>query len=335
MKLSFVYATDDGYATLCGVSLFSLLRSHAESHACAEITIYILDNGISSEQRARFEATAEDFHCQLVFCDVSERLDTLGAKVNVYGNGGGYSAYARLFIQEFLPTSVERAVYLDCDTLVTGDLSSLFELPLNDCPIALGIDCLRQEYKQVIGLTMRDSYFNSGVMLIDLQAWRKGDWQTKVINTLESGRHYPLVDQDVLNLVLHGHIATLPPCFNFLSQFFLYLYEGYQKVYGFTDGIFPAHDAFASARKKSAIYHFCGQTFIRPWFRTSRHPMKTIYDTFYFSSRWKDIPQKAARFQFPYLIQYIFYRYAPARISVLLGTFMQRLFIWKTYRIWN
>ena len=47
--------------------------------------------------------------------------------------GFDISAMGRLFAPKVLPESVERALYLDCDTIVCGSIEPLYETELGEC----------------------------------------------------------------------------------------------------------------------------------------------------------------------------------------------------------
>src|SRR5690606_10417736 len=90
--------------------------------------------------------------------------------------------YARLLIAQLLPQEVGRAIYLDCDMMVRWPVESLFEMDMDGKPLAAVQDPLAT---WVIGQRdIRDKtdifdtalpYFNSGMLLIDLDQWRKKD----------------------------------------------------------------------------------------------------------------------------------------------------------------
>lgn len=105
---------------------------------------------------------------------------------------GHAAAYARLFLPEYLP-NVSRVVYLDSDTLLRGDLTPLFEMPLTHALAAVeeGTSFNDLWAKWYPGLTqyVRDpkgSIFNDGVLILDIQRWRAenitGDIQNWAVN---------------------------------------------------------------------------------------------------------------------------------------------------------
>lgn len=118
------------------------------------------------------------------------------------------SPYARFFIPEYL-SDVSRCIYLDTDLIVCSDLNVLQSLDLQGkssaCVIDGGIDTPQQQQRLRDKLRLKNprQYFNSGVIVMDLDAWRRRHIQTKALAVAQD--NYDLLDQmdqDALNIVL-------------------------------------------------------------------------------------------------------------------------------------
>ena len=127
-------------------------------------------------------------------------------------------AWARIQIGDLLPPHVSRCIYMDTDTLVGRDLVELFEMPLEGNSIAMAINnnvpSEVEAYLHSIGI-VPDRWFNSGVALIDVDAWRRGSATTELIRFKRS---MPPVlwfpDQDLLNKYFENRILKLDPSWN-------------------------------------------------------------------------------------------------------------------------
>ena len=123
----------------------------------------------------------------------------------------------RYFMADLLP-DYNKAVYLDGDAIVARDISPLLNYELKT-PLAAFPE-IQLEFAD--NPTFKDaSYFNSGVMIVDLTWWRihrasKGFLKiTKSIsNWTGSG------EQDVLNVFFRNHWAPLPMTFNYLINIY-------------------------------------------------------------------------------------------------------------------
>ncbi|WP_125686363.1 glycosyltransferase family 8 protein [Levilactobacillus fujinensis] len=122
--------------------------------------------------------------------------------------------YFRLLSGQILPQSVKRVIYLDPDLLVINPLRSLWELDLNGHMLAAavhrGVTNLVDSVNQLrLGTTT--SYFNSGVLVIDLdQARAKIRLEDITAMIAEHQSELLLPDQDVLNFLYGSDIVEIP-----------------------------------------------------------------------------------------------------------------------------
>jgi lipopolysaccharide biosynthesis glycosyltransferase len=82
-------------------------------------------------------------------------------------------AYARLLMGELLPPEIDRVIYLDCDLIIRGDLSDLWNVNLEGKTVVAVREVTDYIWHSKLGLPPGAPYFNNGVMLIDLDRWRK------------------------------------------------------------------------------------------------------------------------------------------------------------------
>lgn len=108
-----------------------------------------------------------------------------------------YAAMIRCFLDLIL--TEDKVIYLDVDTIVTGDISELWYANIYDNYIA--------------AVPERGEYYNSGVMLMNLEYMRKHNSSEALYKFLES-RVYTFPDQEAINTVFAGKIRKLPPKFN-------------------------------------------------------------------------------------------------------------------------
>lgn len=130
----------------------------------------------------------------------------------------------RLCVGELLAN--DKVIYLDTDILVRGPLDALYDMNIENNIVAAVLDVelndafqTSNESRLKIGMTNvlnRDyckyivgpggRYFNSGVMLINLQRWRNFDVKNKCLNFLDSKVLLAFCDQDALNSVLQNNV---------------------------------------------------------------------------------------------------------------------------------
>lgn len=332
-KLNVAYASSDEYCYIASTSIISLLENNKNSD---QIVIHYFTDGVSEQNKNKVERMVKEYGREIVFYDARAILKKIADKgVKALGDEGGqsFTTYARLWVASCVPDYIEKIIFIDCDTLI---LDSLSEVCISENKtVGMVYDCVRQEYKKVLKLSLNDSYYNAGVIFFNLKRWREKDYYQKILDYIENVQaYYPLVDQDILNLIMRkdDDIEPISVRYNYQSQLCLYKsYDAICKIYNMRDSAYYSEEEFLM--NKPVILHFCGKTFIRPWFSNSRHPYLQQWDYYYSKSPWKEIPKRKDKWQFPYLVQYILYKSCPDKISVFLNKIMQRLFIFFSYKI--
>ncbi len=128
-----------------------------------------------------------------------------------------HMAYATLFLPELVPPDVSRCLWLDSDLVFERDVSELWQTSLEGCTmgaVADGNPELMARYQRRLGMAT-PLYFNSGVLLADLDRWRKRDVTARALEAAERlGDDLILHDQDALNVALEGDWLPLAPHWN-------------------------------------------------------------------------------------------------------------------------
>jgi lipopolysaccharide biosynthesis glycosyltransferase len=123
-------------------------------------------------------------------------------------------------LSSLLP-EVSRVIYLDCDLVITIDLSDIEEKSMGGMPVAAvtnGRFGTSLEWKKIerFGYLEESPYFNSGVLLIDLVHWRLNDIQNKCLAfALQHSNILLAADQTVINLFFYKNISLLPNEYNY------------------------------------------------------------------------------------------------------------------------
>lgn len=157
---------------------------------------------------------------------VMHKTGAVPVKMDMTRFQGSVATLFRLTLARELGDRYRRILYLDCDMFVDGgDFSRLLETDLGPHPIGAVLDAPHlyvAEYRArefaTAGLPAAP-YFNSGLQLIDTQAYREQDVERRacaMATTYPAAMHY--MDQSLLNLALQGKFAQLAPCWNWQSN---------------------------------------------------------------------------------------------------------------------
>ena len=123
--------------------------------------------------------------------------------------------YFRLFIPDMFP-EYDKAIYIDSDTVVPGDISDLFNIELGDNLIGacndksvIDVPEIAKYMEEAIGVSKYE-YINSGVLLMNLKEMRNKEFTKKFLELLNA-YHFDCVapDQDYLNAMCNGKILYL------------------------------------------------------------------------------------------------------------------------------
>ncbi len=191
--------------------------SHLDS--TREVDLKVLDGGISKHSKNTLCRLVERYGkvVRLQFVAVDESL----FRDATLGPAESHMAYCRTLLPRLL--DVPRLIYLDCDLLVFRDLSELFDLELSSGKIlaavpdseTLTLSDDSRTLTSAMNLPAVGCYFNSGVMLLNLNELRKQNFTEKSLEFFKNWKgHYRFWDQSAINFLLHGQIDELPEYWN-------------------------------------------------------------------------------------------------------------------------
>lgn len=201
------FAVDNGYIPFLAVTLQSLIKNASKKYV---YDIKILYTNINEENKQKI-FKFENQNTKIEFVDLNYYLEELQNKFytrDYYSN----ATYYRLFIPNLYP-QYDKVLYLDCDIVILGDISKLYNVDLEDnligaahCEV-MGLFKNFSEYaEKVIGMRSYKDYINAGVLLMNLDEMRKMDFQSKFIYLLENIKFTVAQDQDYLNRMCKGRI---------------------------------------------------------------------------------------------------------------------------------
>lgn len=307
--MNVVYASNDNYARHLAVSLTSLLDHNKK---VGSLSIWILSMGLTKETKDRLLSIASDFKRELSVIELGDLKERFSHEVDT--GGFDLSIMARLFLGEVLPSNIKRVLYLDCDTVVLSSLKKLWDTDLHSYLLGAVMEptiypCIKEE----IGLKSEEPYFNSGVLLIDLNQWREEKAQKKLLDFYRSkGGRLFAGDQDTINGSLKGRIMPLSPQYNFFTN---YRYFHYSHLIRLS----PVYDTttkrmFLEAGKHPAVLHFMGDE--RPWKEGNLNHYRRAYERYLEKTPWSKTPkEKGSRLYMAayHLMNYATFLFPPIR----------------------
>ena len=262
MKISIAYAPDDNYVNQTVVSMKSALE-HNE-----QVEFIIMYSKLSAESMQKLGAVGGSL--RLIKMDESLFSDlTLSKWVTV-------QAWFRIKLPD-LCKDLDKVLYLDCDTLIRGNLDELFSLDLTDKYLA-GVKDVWGVSKYVKRLGIKSGvYVNSGMLLFNCDYCRKEHFFDKVVDFAKNNaKIIEFCDQDSINKVVDEHKLVLSPKYNLMDTWWrggYYEFEGEEEA------------EYLQAKENPVIVHLtglkpafkgCGNKFKDEWWEVAKKTK--IYD---------------------------------------------------------
>lgn len=130
--MHFLYAADENYVRHAAASMLSLLDSNKEAES---LTVHMLSMGITEKSQQALRELAKPYGrevCIYELGDISRWFD-----FSFNARGFASSTLARLLLGRVLPESIDRVLYIDCDTVVLQPLDELFTLDMGNCYLGM------------------------------------------------------------------------------------------------------------------------------------------------------------------------------------------------------
>lgn len=208
------YACDDNFVKYTVVSLRSMIENASPAR---KYRVHILHTGVSERlKKITLDMQRENF--KITFDDVSDYLRAIKKKLplrDYYSK----TTYFRLFIAEMFP-AYEKAIYIDSDTVVLGDIGKLYDVDIKDNYVGAAneqamvqADVYGTYVEECLGIN-RNTYFNAGMLLINCTQFRKNKLLEKFTDLLHVYNFVVTQDEDYLNLLCKDRVHWLDQAWN-------------------------------------------------------------------------------------------------------------------------
>ena len=255
MSRNIAIAIDDQYVQHACVMLQSL-----QSHNPQPIDVYCIYRELNQANRQVLENHFQSTNLRLVFILLGSIPD-LPVKP---GDHLTVTTFFRIWAPSLFK-DLDEILFMDCDIIVDGDISYLFDLDVQGYPLAAAKEpAMTAEKKQRLGIPPDKDYFNAGVLKMNLAYFRTHGLTEKL---LEFIRDFPGLcefwDQDAFNAVIKGNYLRINYKYNMQTVLF--------------DRRLLEHGSFTETLEKPVVIHFTGGGNCKPWLYANKHPLKYLY----------------------------------------------------------
>lgn len=218
---------DSNFAPYAAVTIKSILLHNKN------VTFYLMYDNLKKSDIKKISSMIESHNEHYHWIDMSGEFNDLFT-----GNWKSKTLYFPLKLPSICKD--ERVLFLDADTFVLGDLSKFYNQPLDGYYLAAVNDYgmisdLKTNNQLKLGENTVDikhyfgnirkwnntdmqRYFNSGMLLMNLDEMRKNNVEKAVMDSLKSNI-FAFPDQDCINYVCHDHVKIVEPKYNFMVIF--------------------------------------------------------------------------------------------------------------------
>lgn len=241
-----VFSVDEKYIPHMGVAMTSILANASEKD---EFFFHVISDSISEGSRSKILSLREIKHFELEIADAGEEIRGKIEKIKKIARCCHLTAsetYFRLFIGSIFP-DIERALYLDSDIVVLGSLAPLWKTDLASHTIAV-VEELKRPVPPDFAMGI-PHYFNSGVMLFNLDRWRSMGYEERCMGIENSVLEMiQFADQSILNHIFRdGDFVDLGIYYNYMVSQQKYMSD---------------KDVYGSPQSEPIIIHY---TSLKPW----------------------------------------------------------------------
>ena len=119
--LNIVYHSSDLFAPVLGSSMASVFENNKSME---EIHIYVFENPLSDENKAKLISLSEKYSRNVHFIKMPDVNADQKLGLKAVKDGWFFNSYMKLFLDDYLPSTLERVLYLDSDVLVVDDANT-------------------------------------------------------------------------------------------------------------------------------------------------------------------------------------------------------------------
>ena len=234
--------------------------AHSEASSCRFYLVVDMDDAEIKETSNHLESLSANYLIQTVDQTLFEGLTTKGHISR--------AAFMRLELARIFP-DLKRVLYLDSDLILTEDVRNIWDTDTRGKPLA-AVRNAGKSATERLGLTPSHVYFNSGVMIMDLEYYRRENVRERAYTWLQKNNESRAFhDQDALNVIYQDEVFELPYKYN--MQAFLYRF-----FFSFDK---KEREKIIQGDRAKVVLHFSSGR--KPWHQGDLHPHRKLFMKYY------------------------------------------------------
>ena len=259
-EIPIVMICDSNYIIPTCVTLTSLILNKKET---TSYHIHIIGDNLTEEDKRYFY----EFKNKMIQVSViNGKMDKL-ENLHKNSNPNNYCVASEAALLKFeipnLITNYDKVIYLDGDLICRRDLTGVYSTILSEQYAAVVLDSGKlYTNRELVKRTRK--YFNSGVMLLNLNKMRKEKTSQKLIEVKRELKDNSLMDQNTFNIVFGKNTKLLPIKYNFLYINLTRAYSnGCFSIEQLNEMFGQEYESLDAIRAEAYIIHFASKD--KPW----------------------------------------------------------------------
>lgn len=297
-KMNILFVSDQNYLMLLAVAIMSLKQKIING----QMDIYVITDVDEQNSKWKQILQLQEERVHIYFCKWNDEW-MRGYKFEQFNRINQSTLYG-LFLDQALPETVERVMFLDTDIVVHNDLSEVYNLDLEDKLIASGgleredVEYLLTEERHLLDYfsdeqELFDNFVVKGLLIIDVNKYRELHIGDKCLDVLKYHPECIGLDQDALTIVCKGMVK------HYASRWF----QQWRRVVA--DGS-AGTGCTRTTIEDVGVIHYC--TSYKPWtdpeYKLADEFWKVSYDTEWYPEIVEEFRrrtvQRVFRYRFPW-----------------------------------
>lgn len=242
-EIPIFFSSDDNYIPFLAVAIRSIIDNSSDEY---DYKINILNTGLKTENEIKIKKL-ETSNFKIDFININKKIEGIANDLSLrlrdyYSN----SIYLRIFIPSLFQ-NYDKVLYLDADIVVIDDIAKLYFEDIGDNLLGAITDdvintneTFTKYSASVLGLN-KGEYFNSGILVMNLEGLRKNKIEEKFVHLLGKYNFDTIApDQDYLNYLCKGKVK--------------FIHKGWDKM--------PIYDASFEGEPLHLVHY---NMFQKPW----------------------------------------------------------------------
>ena len=205
--MNIIISVNDKFVDAAESMLLSLRNNYA-----GEIVVYLLNHSLNKEVVAEMVSFLKE-KCDIELVSIAIGETIFDDFPPFFQERYTIEIFYRIMAPYLLDESVERALWLDADIIIKGDMETLYHKDFDGKSlVACRDECEDhpmevKEWKQRLDICDSHIYFNSGVLLMDFRRIRSKFTMEEVLTTCEKLKDRLFMsDQDILNVLFQNDV---------------------------------------------------------------------------------------------------------------------------------